>query len=79
MAHQLLQQLARERLQLTKEGKIKRAVGSVDSVIRAPEAGTVLQRHVNPGDPVVPLTSFQEGTVLMTLADMRTSAMVWRW
>jgi HlyD family secretion protein len=32
----------------------------------------VLERRVNPGDPVVPLTSFQEGTVLMTLADMGT-------
>ena len=65
-------QLARERLQLTKEGKIKRAVGGVDSVIRAPEAGTVLQRHVNPGDPVVPLTSYQAGTPLATMADMGT-------
>ncbi len=32
----------------------------------------MLERKVNPGDPVVPLTSFQEGTVLMTLADMGT-------
>jgi len=32
----------------------------------------VLKRHVNPGDPVVPLTSYQAGTPLMTVADMGT-------
>ncbi len=65
-------QLARERLDLTKSGKIQRKVGGVDSVIRAPATGTVLERHVNPGDPVVPLTSYQAGTPLMTMADMGT-------
>jgi HlyD family secretion protein len=65
-------QLARERLDLTKEGKIQRKSGGVDSVIRAPATGTVLERHVNPGDPVVPLTSYQAGTPLMTMADMGT-------
>ncbi|MGV8040595.1 MAG: efflux RND transporter periplasmic adaptor subunit [Thermoanaerobaculaceae bacterium] len=64
--------LARERLALTKEGKIKRATNAVDSVIRAPAPGTVLRRHVNPGDPVVPLTSYQAGTPLATMADMGT-------
>ncbi|HLF55494.1 MAG TPA: efflux RND transporter periplasmic adaptor subunit [Thermoanaerobaculia bacterium] len=64
---------AKDRLALLKDGRIQRKVGaSVDSVIRASAAGTVLERKVNPGDPVVPLTSFQEGTVLMTLADMGT-------
>jgi multidrug efflux pump subunit AcrA (membrane-fusion protein) len=64
--------LTRERLALTKEGKLARAKGGMDSVIRAPASGTVLKRHVNPGDPVVPLTSYQAGTPLMTLADMGT-------
>ncbi|HPC82954.1 MAG TPA: efflux RND transporter periplasmic adaptor subunit [Thermoanaerobaculaceae bacterium] len=64
--------LARERLALTKEGRIRRATNAVDSVIRAPASGTVLRRHVNPGDPVVPLTSYQAGTPLATLADMGT-------
>ncbi len=64
--------LSRERLALTKEGKLTRAKGGMDSVIRAPASGTVLKRHVNPGDPVVPLTSYQAGTPLMTLADMGT-------
>jgi HlyD family secretion protein len=64
--------LARERLALTKEGKITRARGGVDSVIRAPASGTVLTRPVNPGDPVVPLTTYQAGTPVMTIADMGT-------
>jgi HlyD family secretion protein len=62
----------RDRLALLKEGRIVRKVGGVDSIIRASAAGTVLERRVNPGDPVVPLTTFQEGTAMMTLADMRT-------
>ncbi len=62
--------LSRERLELLKEGRIQKAEGGVDSIIRAPTTGTVLEREVDPGDPVVPLTSFQAGTPLATLADM---------
>ncbi|QQR72643.1 MAG: efflux RND transporter periplasmic adaptor subunit [Holophagales bacterium] len=62
----------RDKLALLKEGRIERKKGGVDSIIRASASGTVLERKVNPGDPVVPLTSFQEGTVMMTLADMKT-------
>ena len=62
----------RDKLALLKEGRIARRSGGVDSVIRASAAGTVLERKVNPGDPVVPLTTFQDGTVLMTIADMST-------
>lgn len=65
---------AKDKLKLLKEGKIEGRPGAtgVDSVIRASTSGTVLERKVNPGDPVVPLTTFQEGTVMMTLADMTT-------
>ena len=42
----------------------------MESIIRAPAAGTVLTRAVNPGDPVVPLTSYQPGTELAAIADM---------
>ena len=48
---------------LTEHGK--------ESVITAPAAGTVLTRSVNPGDPIVPLTSYQPGTEMATIADMR--------
>ena len=34
----------------------------MESIIRAPVAGTVLELLVNEGDPVVPLTSYQAGT-----------------
>lgn len=63
-------ELARERLALLREGKIVKQRGGVDSVIRAPTSGTLLERLVDPGDPVVPLTTFQEGTALMTIANM---------
>jgi HlyD family secretion protein len=59
---------ARERLQLLQSGRIRDS--DVESVVRAPISGYILERTVEPGDPVVPLTSYQEGTVLMTMADM---------
>jgi len=62
--------LAREKLALIEEGQTKIASRVVENVIKAPINGMVLSRHVNVGDPVVPLTSFQAGTELMTLADM---------
>ena len=63
-------ELAGERLDLIREGKFQQGTKKVDSVIRSPAAGTVLQRFVDPGDPVVPLTSFQAGTELLAIADM---------
>jgi HlyD family secretion protein len=62
--------LAMERLELIKEGRILKEVGGVDSIIRAPASGTILERLVDPGDPVVPLTTYQAGTALLALADM---------
>jgi len=59
---------ARERLQLLQSGRIRGS--DVESVVRAPISGYILERTVEPGDPVVPLTSYQEGTVLMSMADM---------
>lgn len=53
---------------LTRKGRS--AGGGTESLIRAPAAGVVLTRNVDPGDPVVPLTSFQPGTELATVADM---------
>jgi HlyD family secretion protein len=62
--------LAGEKLALLQKGRIKS--GNVESIIRAPISGTVLELLVNEGDPVVPLTSYQAGTALTTLADMST-------
>jgi HlyD family secretion protein len=64
--------LANERLALTEKGRVKSEQLNVESIIRAPISGTVLELLVNEGDPVVPLTSYQAGTALTNLADMST-------
>jgi HlyD family secretion protein len=61
---------ARERLELLETGRVTGPTGRVESVVRAPISGYVLQKMVEVGDPVVPLSTYQEGTVLFTLADM---------
>ncbi len=61
---------ARDRLELLETGRVSSQGTTVQSVVRAPVQGWVLQRLVEVGDPVVPLSSFQEGTVLLTMADM---------
>jgi HlyD family secretion protein len=62
---------SRDNLELTRKGRLTGGGSDMESIIRAPAAGTLLERSVNPGDPVVPLTSFQAGTDLATIADMR--------
>src|SRR5690625_7872131 len=42
----------------------------IESVIRAPVDGFILEKMVDMGEPVVPLTSYQAGTPLMSLAGM---------
>src|SRR5438067_6382410 len=54
--------------ELTRKGRLTDT--GKESVITAPAAGTVLTRAVNPGDPIVPLTSYQPGTEMATIADM---------
>ncbi len=67
---QLRLKLAEEKLSLLESGKTDVADRPIESIIRSPITGTVLARHVNEGDPVVPLTSYQDGTELLTLASM---------
>ena len=43
---------------------------AVETVITSPIQGFILEKMVEIGDPVVPLTTFQEGTALMTMAKM---------
>jgi len=68
------QELATEKLALIEKGRVKgtRQADRVESIIRSPIKGTVLELLVNEGDPVVPLTSYQAGTALTNLADMTT-------
>jgi HlyD family secretion protein len=61
---------AEDNLKLIREGRISDRGREMESIIRAPAGGIVLRRTVDPGDPVVPLTSYQEGTELATIADM---------
>jgi HlyD family secretion protein len=61
---------ADQQRELTRKGRVTGAGLQMESIIRAPAAGTILTRAVNPGDPVVPLTSYQPGTELATIADM---------
>jgi HlyD family secretion protein len=59
---------AQQDRELTRKGRL--TAGGQESIIRAPAAGTILSRTVNEGDPIVPLTSYQPGTEMATIADM---------
>ena len=62
---------AQENQDIALKGRIETGSARVESIIRANADGTLLTRAVNPGDPIVPLTSFQPGTELATIADVR--------
>jgi HlyD family secretion protein len=61
---------AEQQRDLTRKGRSSTEGINMESIIRSPAAGTILTRAVNPGDPVVPLTSYQPGTELAAIADM---------
>ena len=62
--------IARERFELLEKGRVRMASRSIDSIVKAPIGGIVLSQAVFQGDPVVPLTNFQPGTELCSMADM---------
>ncbi len=62
--------LSKERLQLLESGKIRIENTEIESIVKAPIDGFVLSKTVEVGDPVTPLTTYQEGTVLMKMANM---------
>jgi HlyD family secretion protein len=61
---------AKEQRELALRGKVESGGNQVESIIRAPADGTLLTRAVNPGEPIVPLTSYQPGTELASIADV---------
>jgi len=64
--------IAMERLELLEKGRISMSNREIDSVIRSPNTGVILSQSVFLGDPVVPLTNYQPGTELCSLADMES-------
>ncbi len=68
--------LAQERLALLEKGRVKIADDDIDAVVKSPIDGFILEKNVEIGDPVVPLNPYQEGTVLITMAEM--SALIFR-
>lgn len=63
-------QMASERVALLETGRVRINNRNIEGVIRSPITGFVLEAQVEQGDPVVPLSNFQEGTVLVTMAEM---------
>jgi len=63
--------LAQERLALQEGTRVLTGGKQVETVVRAPIDGYVLEDSIEIGDPVVPLTPYQAGTVLMRMAAMR--------
>lgn len=63
-------QIDKERLELLETGRIMMGETLIESVIRAPIDGYILEKMVDVGEPVVPLTSYQAGTALMSIAGM---------
>jgi HlyD family secretion protein len=62
--------IAADRLELMEKGRISISNVEINSIIKAPATGIILSQNVFQGDPVVPLTNYQPGTELCSLADM---------
>jgi HlyD family secretion protein len=68
--------LAEERLALLEEGRVTTADQNIEAIVYSPIDGFILEKNVEIGDPVTPLNPYQEGTVLMTMAEM--NALIFR-
>jgi len=64
-------EMAQEKLALIEKGKIRIAESNIETIIKAPTDGYILEKMTDVGEPIVPLTSYQAGTVLFTVADMK--------
>ena len=62
--------IAKEKLELLESGKVTIQGTEIESIVKAPISGYVLKKNVEVGDPVTPLGTYQEGTVLMKMANM---------
>jgi len=66
---EIQRELSAERLSLLEEGRVSPGKG-LETVIRSPIDGYLLEYAVEVGDPVVPISTYQEGTVLIRMAEM---------
>jgi HlyD family secretion protein len=66
---EIQRELSAERLSLLEEGRMSPGKG-LETLIRSPIDGYVLEYAVQVGDPVVPISTYQEGTVLIRMAEM---------
>jgi len=64
-------EMAKEKLALLEKGKISIAGANIETIIKSPATGFILEKMTDVGDPIVPLSTYQAGTVLFTLADMK--------
>jgi HlyD family secretion protein len=62
--------IANEHVALMESGKVKIGDTEIESIVKAPIDGFVLNRAIEVGDPVTPQTSYMEGTALMKMANM---------
>jgi HlyD family secretion protein len=62
--------MAREKLALLEGGTVTVNDRALESVVFAPIGGYILERIVQVGEMVIPLSSFQAGTVLFKMANM---------
>jgi len=62
--------IALEKFSLLEKGRIELSDKHIDSIINSPITGVILSQGAYVGDPVVPLTDFQPGTELCSMADM---------
>lgn len=62
---------AKQSLELQKQGKTDIAGKAIRSTVVSPIAGRVLKINVDVGDSIVPVTPYQAGTPLITMANMR--------
>src|SRR4030043_418479 len=68
----LRHRVAQERFELMEKGRIQMSNRNIDSIIKAPISGIMLSLSAHQGDPIVPLTNFQPGTELCSMADLKS-------
>lgn len=64
-------ELAKQKLSLLEEGKMRVANKNIETTVTSPIDGFILTKAVNVGDAVISLSSAQSATPLLTMADMK--------